>query len=93
MPEERKKNTDMPHNIILEGRARMSISGVVDVESFDETVITLYTTRGLLILRGSGMHIERLCLETGELGVEGTIDSLQYSDEQQSGGFFSRLFK
>ncbi len=93
LSEERNKNTDAPHNIILEARARMSVSGVIDVESFDESAVTLYTTRGLLMIRGSGLHIERLSLETGELGVEGTIDSLQYTDEQASGGFWSRLLR
>lgn len=90
--DDKNKNIDAPHNIIMEGRARMSVSGVLDVESFDEHEVTLFTTRGLLIIRGSGLHIERLSLETGELGVEGTVDSLQYTEEQ-AGGFWSRLFK
>lgn len=93
LAEERNKNADMPHNIIMEARARMSVSGVMDVESFDETVVTLYTSRGLLTIRGTGLHIERLSLETGELSVEGTIDSLQYTEEQMGGGFWSRLFR
>lgn len=93
LAEERNKNTDMPHNVIMEARARMSVSGVMDVESFDEAAVTLYTSRGLLMIRGSGLHIERLSLETGELSVEGTIDSLQYTDEQVGGGFWSRLFR
>ena len=93
MPEDKKRSADMPHNIILEGRARMSVSGVTEVESFDENAIIVFTTRGLLAIRGSGLHIERLCLETGELGIEGNVESLAYSDEERSGGFFSRLFK
>lgn len=91
--DERTRNQDLPHNIIIEGRMRMSVSGVEDVESFDENTVTLYTTRGMLMIRGNGLHIERLSLETGELGVEGTIDAMQYSDVQQAGGFWSRLFR
>lgn len=93
MPDDKRKNTDMPHNVILEGRARMSLSGVIEVESFDEAEISLATTRGLLVVRGSGLHVERLCLETGELQIEGLVNSLQYLDDERSGGFFSRLFK
>lgn len=93
MPEDKRKNTDLPHNIILEGRAKMSLSGVIEVESFDETAVSLYTTRGLLIIRGNGLHVENLCLETGEAKLEGVVDSLQYLEETKSGGFFSRLFK
>ena len=89
----RNLNADTPHNVIIEGRSRMSISGVEDVESFDDGTVTLFTTRGLMVIHGVGLHIERLSLETGELSVEGTIDSVQYSDEQPTGGFWSRLFK
>ncbi|MEG2571101.1 MAG: YabP/YqfC family sporulation protein, partial [Clostridia bacterium] len=85
------KHADLPHNIIIEGRARMSVSGVSDVESFDEGTVTLITTRGLLTIRGTALHIERLSLDTGELSVEGSIDGVQYSDEESGGGFWSRM--
>ncbi len=87
-----EKRVDMPHNIIIEGRGHMSVSGVLDVESFDEATVNLSTTRGILSIRGEGLHIEKLSLETGELGVEGNISGLNYSDEVSTGGFFSRLF-
>ncbi len=91
--EDKGRIQDAPHNVIIEGRARMSVSGVEDVENFDDTTVVLYTSRGMLVIHGSGLHIERLSLETGELAVEGTIDGIQYSDEIQSGSFWSRLFK
>ena len=84
---------DIPHNIIIENRSKMSISGVSDVENFDENTVVLYTNRGLLTVRGAGLHIERLSLETGELAVEGTIDGIEYSEETVNGGFWSRLFR
>lgn len=87
-----EKRADMPHNIILEGRSKLSISGVLDVESFDENGINLKTTAGKLGLRGERLHIEKLSLETGEMGVEGQISGLHYTDEVVTGGFFSRLF-
>ncbi len=84
---------DIPQNIIIENRSKMSISGVSDVENFDENTVVLYTNRGLLTVRGAGLHIERLSLETGELAVEGTIDGIEYSEETVNGGFWSRLFR
>ncbi len=89
------KNTlrDVPQNIIIENRAKISISGVSDVENFDENMVQLYTNRGLLTVKGTGLHIERLNLETGELAVEGTIDGLEYSEAVVNSGFWSRLFK
>ena len=45
------------------------------------------------IVRGSGLHIDKLCLDTGDLEVRGWIDSLEYQDTKaQSGGLLRRLF-
>ncbi|MBQ6697688.1 MAG: sporulation protein YabP [Oscillospiraceae bacterium] len=84
---------DVPQNIIIENRSRMSVSGVSDVENFDENSVVLYTNRGLLTVKGMGLHIERLSLETGELALEGTIDGVEYSEAETGGGFWSRLFR
>lgn len=94
MAYEQIKNTDLAHNVILEGRERLSISGVEDVESFDEQSITIYTSKGTLTVHGDGMRIEKLSVDMGELTVEGDIAALQYEDEiRRSGGFWQRLFR
>ena len=88
-----ERNREMPHTVILEGREKLSISGVVDVQSFDEDQGLLETVRGMLVVRGQGLHVERLQLEAGELIVEGEVGCLEYDDSvQPRGGFFSRLF-
>lgn len=92
--EEKSVRPDAPHHIILEDRQQLSVSGVEEVESFDETQIVLYTAQGALIIRGSDLHIEKLSLDGGDLKVEGEIDSLTYEDApQQRTGLFSRLFR
>ena len=84
---------DMPHSIIIEGREKMTVSGVVDVQSFDEEQIMLETVRGMLVVRGQGLHVERLQLEAGELIVLGGVGCLEYDDSvQPRGGMFARLF-
>lgn len=81
------------HHVVLEGRGRLNVSGVEEVERFDEEEIVMETTQGRLIVRGSGLHIETLSLDGGELRVEGEVDGLTYEETVQSGGgFFSRLF-
>ena len=91
---EEKKQFRIPHNIILEDRKSMSVSGISDVDSFDEENILVYTDLGELSIRGENLHINQLNIENGELTLEGNIISLAYSSEQpQSGGFFGRLFK
>ena len=94
MAYEAKIRTELHHNIILEGRERLSISGVEDVESFNEETIVVYTSKGMLIIQGSGLHIEKLSLDGGDLAVEGLVHSLRYEEEtREKGGLFSRLFK
>ncbi len=95
MPYEEKSNRpEMPHHLILEGREQLSVSGVEEVESFDENQIVMYTTKGALIVRGEGLHIEKLSLDGGDLKVEGLIESLTYEESQRGkGGFLSRLFR
>ena len=91
--EEKYKKTDLPHGLSLQDRRRLTVSGVEDVESFDESAVVLQTAGGLLILRGSALHIDKLSIEGGELLVTGRIDSLVYEDTAAGrGGFFSRLF-
>ena len=83
------------HHILLEGREQLTVSGVEEVESFDENTIVMSTTRGTLVIRGEDLHIEKLSLDGGDLKVEGNVDSLTYEDggRDRSGGLFARLFR
>lgn len=83
---------DLPHHVIIEGRARATISGVEDVESFDENSVTMRTSRGTLVLSGSGLRVDRLSIDKGELNVEGQVDSMEYLDDSERRGFWARLF-
>ena len=82
------------HRITLDDRELLCVSGVEEVESFDESTIVMMTDRGTLVVRGSGLHIEQLSLDGGQLRVEGHVESLVYEDEGgQRGGFFARLLR
>lgn len=86
------QTVEMPHKVALEGRRNLSVSGVRDVESFDETMVVLETVRGTLIVRGEGLHLQMLSLDGGKVAVDGKVDSLTYEDNVRGGGLFSRLF-
>lgn len=82
-------------NIIMENRERLSVSGVIDVDSFNDESIILDTELGTLIVKGQDLHINKLNLDIAELIVEGDIDSCAYSDKELRKGmsFFSNIFK
>ena len=80
------------HSISMENRTKLNVTGVEDVESFDENAIIMNTSQGDLIVRGTGLHIGRISLDVGQLSVEGSISELSYEDKAPSGGFWQKLF-
>lgn len=83
-----------PHTLVVEDRKRLSVSGVTDVESFDEETVALATELGELLIHGYDLRINRIDVESGDLSLEGEIVSITYTDkEPQSGGFLGRLFR
>lgn len=83
----------MEHRIILEERRKLEITGVVEVESFDENEILLKTQENVLKIVGNGLKIGVLSVEGGELEVEGEVESLEYEDGKPAkSGFFGRFF-
>lgn len=90
--EEKGKTAVKPHHVIMEDRSKLSVTGVEDVISFDENEIITRTAQGNLIIRGSGMHIGKLTLDSGEVSVEGLVQELSYEEAAPVGGFWSKLF-
>ncbi len=97
--EERKMvrtvKTDTVHNLILENRKKLSVSGVEDVESFNEEEIVLHTEMGVLVVRGEDLHINKLSVEVGEVIIEGSVSGVEYMEggRGKGGSFLSRMFK
>ena len=80
------------HHLILEDRGRLTVSGVEDVESFDENTIVMNTAQGTLVVRGEELHIEKLSLDGGELQVDGRVEALTYEEQQAPrGSWLTRL--
>ena len=86
-----------PHKLMLTDRRTCTISGVKDVLSFDVNEILLETEQGMLMIRGTQLHVSRLSLDKGEVDVDGRIDSFTYSENAGYGAkgesFIARLFK
>lgn len=85
------------HKLIINNRKTSTVTGVLDVLSFDLNEILLETEQGMLMVKGSDLHVNRLTVEKGEVDLSGTIDSVSYSDIKQTGtqgeNFFAKLFR
>ena len=90
--EEERLRPGAPHRVVLEDRQQLTISGVEEVESFDESSILLSTAQGGLEVQGEGLHIEKLSLDGGDLKVDGLVNALIYEPRgRERGGLLSRL--
>lgn len=82
-----------PHNLYLENRGGLKLTGVTDVDSFDEETVTAYTDYGCLTVSGSKLHVEELNLDTGKLEITGEVIALVYSSRtKKEKGILKRIF-
>lgn len=88
--------TGVIQNLILENREKLSVSGVLDVLSFDDQVVMIETELGLLTVKGENLRINKLSIDTSEVIVEGNVGHLSYSEKSQEktkGSLMSKIFK
>lgn len=85
------------HKLMIHDRSGGSITGVLDVISFDTKEILLMTELGVLMIKGEDLHVKRLSVEKGEADITGKVDSMTYSEmksaQETAGNLIGRLFK
>ena len=82
------------HGFTLMNRSHAEISGVIDVDCFNEEIIVINTSMGAMTITGSGMNILVFSQEQGRLVVDGEVNSVEYSGRaKKNGGFLGRLLK
>ena len=83
------------HNAILENRSRLMLTGVNEVERFDENIVVLYTQLGQLTVKGEKLHISEMSVDSGELNIDGEISGLIYGERDMVGSlsFLGKLFR
>lgn len=81
--------------IIIDEEEHISISGVLDVDNFDESGFIAVIRNGAVTVKGNDFHINKLNVETGELSVDGDVENVSFNTSYggKSGGFISRIFK
>jgi sporulation protein YabP len=84
------------HRLSLEQRNGLKITGVLNVDSFDQGNVIMETEEGILNIKGEGLHVSRLVLDKGEADVEGRVSALSYSETKtltkKGEGLMKRLF-
>ena len=94
--EERQMPKAQNHKLVVNNRKNSMVTGVLDVLSFDLNEILLETEQGMLMVKGTDMHVNRLNLEKGEIELEGKVDSLNYlsknTDKNQE-SLLKRMFR
>lgn len=82
----------VPHQLILQDRSKLELSGVIEVDCFDDNQVRCRTSLGELTVSGSDLRVFRLDVDGTTLSVEGRIESLIYTDVKR-GGLLDRLFR
>ncbi len=82
---------EMPHKLTLSQREHLTMTGVTEVISFDESAVVMHTELGRLTVHGHQLQLKQLALEGGQVAVDGTVSALVYEEPKPSGGLFRRL--
>ena len=83
----------LPHKLTLNERRQLTMIGVTEVVSFDETAVVLQTSLGTLLIQGRDLKLTTLSLDGGQVAVDGVITAMSYEEPRQRGSFASRLFR
>ncbi|MBQ4465839.1 MAG: YabP/YqfC family sporulation protein [Oscillospiraceae bacterium] len=89
------QDTNHSHTLTLENRSSLVITGLTDIDRFDDREIVIFTQLGELTITGRELHIRAISIESGDLTVEGEIWSLLYGDKDQRAplSLLGRLFR
>ena len=82
----------LPHKLTLQQRNALTMDGVTEVVSFDDTTVILRTSLGTLIIQGRDLQLKTLSLDGGQVAVDGNVSALIYEDPRPQGGWLRRLF-
>lgn len=87
-----REEITLPHKLVLNERSQLTMSGVSEVVSFDDSSVVLRTALGMLTVQGKDLQLKNLSLEGGNVAVDGHIAALYYEEPRQPGGWARRLF-
>ena len=83
----------LPHKLSLNERKNLTMTGVTEVVSFDDTSVVLRTGLGTLLVQGNQLQLKTLSLEGGQVEVNGSIAALTYEEPKPQGTWLERLLR
>ena len=81
----------LPHKLTLNERKGLTMTGVTEVVSFDDSAVVLRTGLGILTVHGQQLQLKNLSLDGGQVAVDGTVSALIYEEPRPERGW--RLFR
>ena len=82
---------EMIHDLTLRGRQKLTMTGVSEVLSFEDTSVVLRTEMGTLVVQGSNLQLKTLSTDGGQMAVTGEVSALSYEEPRES-GWLRRIF-
>ncbi|MBQ8237541.1 MAG: sporulation protein YabP [Oscillospiraceae bacterium] len=83
---------EKPHALTLSGRKHLTMTGVNEVVSFDDTAVVLQTSLGTLTVQGQDLRLKTLSTDGGQVAVTGAVSALTYAEPREPGGWLRRMF-
>ncbi len=87
------ENLQFPHKLTLSERKKLTMTGVTEVVSFDDTTVVLQTALGTLEVQGEQLQLKTLSIDGGQVAVDGQISALIYEEPRSNHSFWRRLGK
>ena len=82
----------LPHKLTLNERSSLSMTGVTEVVSFDDSTVILHTALGTLVVQGRDLQLKTLSPDGGQVAVAGNVSALIYEEPRSSASLWHRLF-
>ena len=82
----------LPHKLVLNERSGLTMTGVTEVISFDDSAVVLRTQLGHLVIHGKQLQLKTLSVEGGQVAVDGHVTAMIYEEPKPAGGLMHRLF-
>ena len=88
--------TTYNHNVTINERKNIVISGVKKIDSFDNEEFLMDTTMGYMVIKGSELEIIKLDTYQGNVSIKGLLKSFSYVEDgkkDKESSIINRLFK